>query len=81
MIARSNWLAVGKLGLVIETYETLGSSSSRAANSLARVVFPVPTAPKQIVKPRRAVIVHLVFSRAKLWVGEMYKYLGLGEVE
>jgi hypothetical protein len=80
-MALSSWLAVGKFGLVIETYETVGSSSSRAANSRAKVVLPVPTAPKQMAKPLRAAMVHLVFSRAKLWVGEIYKYLGLGEVE
>jgi hypothetical protein len=28
-----------------------------------------------------AAIVHLVFSRARLWVGEIYRNFGLGEVE
>src|SRR6266487_571609 len=80
-VGRKYWFAVGKLGLVIETYDTDGSSSKRAANSRAMVVFPVPTAPKQIANPRLAAIVHLTFSRAKLCVGDIYKYLGLGEVE
>src|SRR5512132_292345 len=61
----------------MKTEETLGFSSSRWASSRARVVFPVPTGPNTSDSPRLVVIVHLVFSRAKLWVGEIYKYLGL----
>src|SRR5450756_1197146 len=58
-----------------------GSSSKRWASSRARVVFPAPVGPKHRASPLLAAIVHLVFSSARLCVGEIYRYLGFGEVE